>query len=124
METVGGITNNVTEANGTTADETATDANNLTTDESKLEVPSWINSNYFKEILALDGNSKWKYISHDVRMANEKGENYASVLYRVKVIAANEGNLLAKILSFKKFAVPEICHTVLSDIVTDKINCC
>lgn len=59
-----------------------------------LKVPDWIDTDYFKDILVLDGKSKWKYISHEVKMANEKGENYASILYRVKVIAENEGKLL------------------------------
>lgn len=65
-----------------------------TTKESDLKLHSWIDTNYFKEILVLDGKKTWKYISHEVKMANEKGENYASVLYRVKVIAENEGELL------------------------------
>lgn len=60
-------------------------------EEPILDIPSWIDDNYFKDILVLDGKSKWKYIGHEVKMANEKGENYASILYRVKVIAENEG---------------------------------
>lgn len=60
------------------------------TEKSELKIPKWIDSDYFKDILVLDGKSKWKYISHEVKMANEKGDNYASVLYRVKVIAENE----------------------------------
>lgn len=64
------------------------------TNGSDLKLHSWIDTDYFKEILVLDGKSEWKYISHEVKMANEKGENYASVLYRVKVIAENEGELL------------------------------
>lgn len=59
--------------------------------EPDLKVPNWIDADYFKDILVLDGKTKWNYISHEVRMAMEKGENYASVLYRVKVIAENEG---------------------------------
>jgi len=59
-------------------------------EESVLTVPNWINADYFKDILVLDGKSKWEYISHEVKMANEKGDNYASVLYRVKVFAKNE----------------------------------
>ncbi|XP_037047159.1 uncharacterized protein LOC119081961 isoform X1 [Bradysia coprophila] len=97
--------------NGTAAD-SATDgivADELipTSKESSLELPSWINSDYFKEILASDGKSEWKYISHDVRMANEKGENYASVLYRVKVIAENKENV-AEELSY----ILKVNHTL------------
>ncbi len=70
--------------------------NHTESEEVNLKVPKWIDADYFKEILTLDGKSKWKYVSHEVKMANEKGENYASVLYRVKVIAENEGNFIEK----------------------------
>lgn len=99
METVKGNTNNGTATDGIAAD--------VTTAESSLHLPSWINSDYFREILVSDGKSAWKYISHDVRMANEKGENYAAVLYRVKVIAENEENV-AKELSY----ILKVNHTL------------
>lgn len=107
METVKENTNNGTVTDGIAAD--------VTTAESSLHLPSWINSDYFREILVLDGKSTWKYISHEVRMANEKGENYAAVLYRVKVIAENEGKLCSYV--GEKFnsqqSVPQICYTII-----------
>lgn len=68
--------------------------------ETDLKIQNWIDSDYFKDILVLDGKSNWNYISHEVRMANEKGENYASVLYRVKVIAESEGEKVFLIIIF------------------------
>lgn len=58
--------------------------------------PAWMDADYFKDILALEGKSKWKYISHEIKMANEKGDNYASVLFRAKVVAENEGKVFWK----------------------------
>lgn len=80
------------ETNGTLTDPTNH------TDEIDISVPNWIDADYFQEILALDGKSEWKYVSHDIRMASEKGENYAAVLLRATVTAENEGNNNAKLV--------------------------
>lgn len=91
--------------------------------ESKLKLPDWINADYFKDVLVSDGKSKWKYISHEARMANEQGENYASVLYRVKVVAENEGEYELHFIyakkSYENLHVKELfdqCYQYLSPI--------
>lgn len=55
--------------------------------EESCEIPAWLNSDYFEQLLKkVKGDSTIKVQSVDVKYALPKGENYASVIYRVQVV--------------------------------------
>lgn len=55
--------------------------------EESCEIPEWLNSEYFEQLLKkVKGDSSIKVQSLDVKYALPKGENYASVIYRVQVV--------------------------------------
>lgn len=55
--------------------------------EESCDIPGWLNSGYFEQLLKkAKGDSTIKVQSVDVKYALPKGENYASVIYRVRVV--------------------------------------
>lgn len=57
--------------------------------------PSWLNKAFFTNIVRQDYTT-CKIVGFSVNPANPKGENYASVLYRVKARVENDKNGLAQ----------------------------
>lgn len=60
--------------------------NCLTSDEKSCDTPDWINEEYFETLLRkVKGDATVKVQTVHVEYALPKGENYASVIYRVQV---------------------------------------
>ena len=76
----------------TTAVQTALNKLQATNADDGL-APEWLNSDFLEEHLKnFFDNTQLKIVSFELKPATAKGENYASTLYRVKVVFSNEVN--------------------------------
>lgn len=61
----------------------------------KSDSPFWLNKSLFKDIISKDYNTS-KIVTFSAKPASGKGENFASVLYRINMTVENDLNGLSK----------------------------
>lgn len=61
----------------------------------KSEVPFWLNKSLFRDVVKSEYTNP-RIVGFSAKPASGKGENYASVLYRINIRVENETNGLAQ----------------------------